>query len=129
MVDRIDIMIEVPKVKTEDFSSKKDYSTVEDSKTIKSRVEKAREIQLKRFFGTKITSNSQMTLNEINKFCILSKESEDLLQKAVNSMNLSARAYYRILKLSRTIADLEAKENIELKHIMEALSYRRSEED
>lgn len=129
MVDRIDIMIEVPKVKTEDFSSKKDYSNIEDSKTIKTRVEKAREIQLKRFSCLKITSNSQMSLSEINKFCILDSDSENSLQKAVNSMNLSARAYYRILKLSRTIADLECAENIELKHIMEALSYRRSEEE
>lgn len=125
MVDRIDIMIEVPKVKTEDFSNKSNYSNIEDSKTISLRVSKAREIQLKRFEGLKITSNSQMSTKEINKFCVLDDESDLLLKEAVASMNLSARAYYRILKLSRTIADLETSQDIKIHHIAEALSYRK----
>lgn len=129
MVDRIDIMIEVPKVKVEDFSVKKDDKNIEDSKTIALRVEKARNIQLERFKDLKITSNSQMSSKEVEKFCVLDDASDKMLKQAVNTMNLSARAYYRILKLSRTIADLEWVENIEVKHIAEALSYRRSEEE
>ncbi|MDD5769865.1 MAG: YifB family Mg chelatase-like AAA ATPase [Candidatus Gracilibacteria bacterium] len=128
MIDRIDIMIEVPKVKTEDFSSKKDYSNIEDSKTIASRVEKARIIQLNRFSGLNITSNSQMTTSQINKFCELDEVGEKMMKQALNTMNLSARAYFRILKLSRTIADLEASENIKAQHIAESLSYRKVEE-
>jgi magnesium chelatase family protein len=128
MIDRIDIMIEVPKVKTTDFSSHTDYSKVEESKVIKKRVEKARNIQLSRFSDIKITSNSQMSTKEINTFCILDEASEKMLQQAINTMNLSARAYYRVLKLSRTIADLEESENIQIQHIAEALSYRKGEE-
>jgi len=128
MVDRIDIMIEVPKVKLEDFSSKKDYSKIEDSKTIAQRVEKARNIQLQRFKDLKITSNSQMSSKEIEKFCTLDEASDKILKQAIQTMNLSARAYYRVLKLARTIADLEISENIKVSHIAEALSYRRGEE-
>lgn len=128
MVDRIDIMIEVPKVKTEDFSKKQDYSEIEDSKTIKSRVENARNIQLFRFKNLKITSNSQMTNSEINRFCILDEVSEKIMKRALNTMNLSARAYFRVLKLARTIADLEWNIDIKVEHIAEALSYRKSEE-
>ncbi len=128
MIDRIDIMIEVPKVKTEDFSSKKDYSNVENSKTIALRVEKARNIQLQRFSWLKITSNSQMTTKEIDAYCVLDEGSEKMLKQAVNTMNLSARAYYRILKLARTIADLEWVSDIKIQHIAEALSYRKWEE-
>jgi len=128
MLDRIDIMIEVPKVKVEDFAVKKDDKNVEDSKTIALRVEKARNIQLQRFKGSKITSNSEMSSKDVEKFCKLDEASEKMLKQALTSMNLSARAYYRILKLSRTIADLEWAENIEIKHIAEALSYRRVEE-
>lgn len=129
MVDRIDIMIEVPKVKVEDFSSKKDYSKIEDSKTIALRVEKARNIQLERFKDLKITSNSQMSSKDVEKFCVLDDESDKILKQAVNTMNLSARAYYRVLKLARTIADLETSENIKVSHIAEALSYRQSGEE
>lgn len=128
MIDRIDIMIEVPKVKVDDFSSKKDYSNIEDSKTIANRVEKARNIQLNRFSWLKITSNSQMSIKEINKYCCLDEDSEKMMKQAVNTMNLSARAYFRTLKLSRTIADLEMLENIQVKHVAEALSYRKWEE-
>jgi magnesium chelatase family protein len=70
-----------------------------------------------------------MSIQEINKFCILDIESKKILDKAVNSMNLSARSYYRILKLSRTIADLESSENILKNHLTEALSYRKNSEE
>lgn len=126
MVDRIDMMIEVPKVKTQDFSAQ-NISKEESSADIKKRVQKAYDIQVQRFLGIGITSNSQMWVKEIQKFCKLDTQSTQLLQKAVESMNLSARVYYRILKLSRTIADLEGCSNILLSHIAEALSYRQQE--
>ncbi len=129
LIDRIDIFIEVPKVKTEDFKTWEDYSWRETSAEIKTRVEKARILQLKRFENSKKTFNAEMQTKEINKFCILDEESEKVLKQAVASMNLSARSYYRILKLSRTIADLEGKEKIETKHILEALSFRKKEEE
>ncbi len=129
LIDRVDIFIEVPKVKTEEFSVKKDLELAESSEEIKKRVEKARQIQLKRFAWTNITFNSEMSTKEINKFCVLDDETEQILKQAVTMMNLSARSYYRILKLSRTIADLANSENIQKEHILEALSYRKREED
>lgn len=127
MMDRIDIFLEVPKVKTNEFTTNIDYSTQEDSKTIKDRILKARIIQKERFKWLKINSNSQMWVKEIQKFCKLNKESEALLQKAVEKLWLSARAYYRVLKLSRTIADLDWENDILPKHISETLSYRFNE--
>lgn len=129
MVDRIDIFIEVPKVKVEDFSTNIDYSKEESSFDIKKRVEKARKIQLERFKDLKITSNSEMSSNEITTFCKLDESWEQMLKKAVQSMNLSARAYYRVLKLSRTIADLDWSKDIKINHIAEALSYRKVDDE
>ncbi len=129
LVDRIDMFIEVPKVKTEKFKVSEDYSWRETSKNIKTKVEKAKSIQLKRFKEDKITSNSEMQTKDINKYCLLDKESNDILKQAVVSMNLSARSYYRILKLSRTIADLEWNKDISSKHILESLSFRKKNDD
>ena len=128
MMDRIDIFLEVPKVDTNDFWFAKTFINQESSTDIKQRVQKARDIQLKRFVWTKITSNSQMWQKEILKYCNLDEKSQNILKRAVSSMNLSARAYYRILKLARSIADLDWFENIELNHITEALSYRQVSE-
>ncbi len=128
LIDRVDIFIEVPKVKTEKFKVWDDYKESESSIQIKSRVEKARTMQLKRFAWSNITFNSEMQTKEINKYCKLDKETENILKQAVNNMNLSARAYFRILKLARTIADLDLQERIESKHILEALSFRKKEE-
>ncbi len=128
LIDRIDLFIEVPKVKTEKFWIKNSYELVETSKDIQKRVQNAKNIQLKRFESLKITSNSEMKTKEINEFCTLDSESDMILKQAVSSMNLSARAYYRILKLARTIADLEAVEKISSKHILEAISFRKREE-
>lgn len=125
LIDRIDIFIEVPKVKTEKFSVWEDYSLVESSETIRKRVEKARKIQLERFVWTKLTSNSEMWTKEINKYCHLDNDWENILKQAVANMNLSARAYYRVLKLARTIADLSWNENISKENILEALSFRK----
>jgi magnesium chelatase family protein len=127
-LDRIDLFIEVPKVETSKFWNKDSYEWVETSSEIKIRVEKARKIQQMRFKEVWISSNSEMWTKEINTYCQLSTESETVLKQAVSSMNLSARAYYRILKLSRTIADLEWNENIETNHILESLSFRKKEE-
>ncbi|MDD2871836.1 MAG: YifB family Mg chelatase-like AAA ATPase [Candidatus Gracilibacteria bacterium] len=129
LIDRVDIFIEVPKVKTDKFKVGEDYSKSETSSDIKKRVEKARQKQLIRFKGTDLTFNSEMGTNEINKYCQLDKNTEMILKQAVNNMNLSARAYYRIIKLARTIADLDGLKDIESKHILEALSFRKKEEN
>jgi len=129
LIDRVDIFIEVPKVKTLDFKVWENYEEKESSEEIKKRVEKSRDFQKSRFKNSKILFNSEMSTKDINKYCKLDEDSDNLLKKAVNNMNLSARAYYRILKLARTIADLDQKENIEKSHIAEAISYRKKEED
>lgn len=129
LIDRVDIFIEVPKVKTKQFKIWEDYSQSESSSDIKNRVERARLLQLNRFSNIDITFNSEMTTKEINKYCKIDNDTDLILKQAVSSLNLSARAYYRILKLSRTIADLEWLENIESKHVLEALSFRKKEEN
>ena len=128
LLDRIDMFIDVPKVETSKFWWKQNYEWVKTSSDIKRKVEIARNIQTKRFNETKLSSNSEMSTKEINSFCQLDEKSEQILKQAVTAMNLSARSYYRILKLSRTIADLEESENIETKHILEALSFRKKED-
>jgi len=129
LLDRIDIFIEVPRVKTEKFKVSENYLWKESSSDIYERVKKSRSLQLIRFSNSNISSNSEMWTKEINKYCKLSEESNSILKQAITSMKLSARAYYRILKLSRTIADLEWKDNIETNHILESLSFRKQEEE
>ncbi len=129
LLDRIDIFIEVPKVETEKFWNKDNYTWVESSFDIKKRVEQAKKVQNIRFNWTKISANSEMKTKEINTYCILDEESEAILKQAVTTMNLSARGYYRILKLSRTIADLWWEELINSSHILEALSFRKKDEN
>jgi len=119
--DRIDIYITVPAVKPEELKGK---STGEPSEKIRERVVKAHEIQKKRFKNRKVRFNSQMGRKEIKEFCRMTEEAEEMLLKAVKAFGLSARAYNRILKLSRTIADLDGNDLIEVKHVAEALSYR-----
>ncbi len=121
LLDRIDLHVEVPRVQFEKLSSD---SLAESSKSIRQRVEDAREIQTNRFKNTNIYCNSEMRNAEIREFCKLNDESADLLRAAVTQMHLSARAYNRILKLSRTIADLEKSATIQLPHIAEALQFR-----
>lgn len=122
LLDRIDIHIEVPAVKFNELASK---SSGEKSVEIRRRVVAAREIQQKRFFDFKqVFKNADMTSKEIKKFCQLDSASEELLKMAMNRLGLSARAYDRILKVSRTIADLELSEKIMANHISEAIQYR-----
>lgn len=121
LMDRIDLHIEVDSVKYEDLS---DDRLEEKSADIKKRVDKARKIQLERFKDTNIYSNSKMGEKEFKKFCKLDTSCTDLVEMAFRKLNLSARAYNRILKVARTIADLDGKENIEKQHILEAIQYR-----
>ena len=121
LLDRIDIHVEVPAVKYEELSG---LPTGEKSESIRQRVNNSRDIQLERFAGEKIYSNSQMNPKQIRKYCQLNDESKNVLKMAMDKMGLSARAYDRILKVSRTIADLEESENITVAHISEAVQYR-----
>ena len=122
MLDRIDIHIEVPAVKYKDLSSK---ITGETSEDIRKRVILARQIQIERFKGLQnIYSNADMGTNEIRQFCNLDDAGTELLKMAMTKLGLSARAYDRILKVSRTIADIEGSKNIQSNHISEAIQYR-----
>ena len=123
MLDRIDIHLDVPAVKIDKLTEQKDTSGP-SSLEIRKRVQKARDIQTKRFKKDKIVSNSEMNSKLIKKHCALSPDSLEILKLAVNKLNLSARSYNKILKVSRTIADLDEAINILPNHIAEALQYR-----
>lgn len=121
LLDRIDIQIEVTPVKYKKLDS---TENIEASKEIKQRVNKARKIQQDRYKEEKVYSNSQLTPKLIEKYCKLDEGGRKILQAAFEKLGLSARAYGRILKVARTIADLEASENIEQRHIAETIQYR-----
>ena len=121
LMDRIDIHMDVPPVRFKDLSSPRDGQC---SAEILSRVKAAREIQTARFQRMKIHTNARMSSRQIRQFCQLDAESTALLEKAMNRFGLSARAHTRILKISRTIADLEGSETIGSGHVAEAIQYR-----
>lgn len=121
LLDRIDIQVEVNPVQYVDL---KENEVEETSEEIRERVNKAREKQIERYKEYKIFSNSELNSKLINKFCILDSESEKLLHSAFERLKMSARAYTRILKVARTIADLDNSEEIKKKHIAEAIQYR-----
>ncbi|MFL6468561.1 MAG: YifB family Mg chelatase-like AAA ATPase [Pyrinomonadaceae bacterium] len=123
LMDRIDIHIDVPAVKFNELRGR-GVEPSEKSEVVRDRVIRAREIQLARFGSNGVFSNSAMTPSQIRKFCALDPESESLLEKAMHRQGLSARAHDRILKVSRTIADLAGIENIGPAHISEAINYR-----
>lgn len=123
MLDRIDIHLEVPAVKIEKLTNK-EKNTNESSNIIRKRVQKARDIQTKRFKSSKIASNSEMSNKDIKKYCELSDDALNLLKLAVSKMQLSARSYQRTIKIARTIADLEGSKDIKPNHIAESLQYR-----
>ncbi|MGQ9618987.1 MAG: YifB family Mg chelatase-like AAA ATPase [Candidatus Aminicenantia bacterium] len=121
LLDRIDIHIEIPKVKFGDMVSDREE---EPSALIRERICRARKIQWERFKDRKIFCNAQMTTKDLKKFCKLDSKSFELMEIAMQRYGMSARAFDRILKVARTIADLEGKENIEAFHISEAVQYR-----
>ena len=121
LMDRIDIHIEVPAVKYRDLASR---DAGEPSGEIKRRVDTARKIQVERFKGMKIYSNAQMTNRHIKKYCQIDEASQKLLEMAIDRFGLSARAYTRILKVARTIADLQGQEHIQAVHLSESIQYR-----
>ena len=121
LLDRIDIHIEVQSIDYEQLSGKQKE---ESSAEIRKRVNRARAIQTERFKGTGVTCNAKMTPRLTRKFCVLSPEADALLKQSFDSLGLSPRAYDKILRISRTIADLEGSESIELSHVAEAIQYR-----
>ncbi len=121
LLDRIDMHIEVNAIPYCQLEQKK---KIETSQEIRKRVNFAREIQLERYQKYHIFSNSELTPPLIGKFCELDKNSQRILGIAFDKLGLSARAYNRILKVARTIADLEASEKIQEKHLAEAIQYR-----
>ena len=121
LLDRIDIQVEVPTLRYQELANK---DAGESSDEVRQRVNAARSIQLQRFVNRKIHANAQMGAKDIKRYCAVNDAAEKLLETAINKLGLSARAYSRILKVSRTIADLDGSEEIESPHIAEAIQYR-----
>jgi magnesium chelatase family protein len=121
LLDRIDIHLEVPRLKIENLTDKR---RGEPSESIRSRVDRARDMQRKRYASDGIWFNAHLESGGLDKYCVMDKESEELLKLAILELGISARAYDKVLKVSRTIADLDGKEIIEAHHISEAISYR-----
>jgi magnesium chelatase family protein len=121
LLDRIDIHIEVPAARYQELAS---TFPAESSYQIKERVEKTRTLQRKRLESEGIFYNAQMSHKQVRKFCALGKEENELLKMAMSELNFSARAYDKILKISRTIADLGGRLDIKQEHLSEAIQYR-----
>jgi magnesium chelatase family protein len=121
LLDRIDIHLEVPRLKLEHLTDKR---RGESSEEIRRRVDTARKLQRERYKNEHVYFNAHLESKELEKFCVLDKESEELLKLAILELGISARAYDKILKVARTIADLDGKDIIEAHHISEAISYR-----
>ena len=121
LLDRIDIQVEVPRLKKEELT---DIPVGEKSEAIKERVTKARNLQIERFKGTKVHCNARMLPKQMREFCRLESEAESLLKSAILHLKMSGRSFDRILKVSRTIADLDGSEQIKANHIAEAIQYR-----
>jgi magnesium chelatase family protein len=125
LMDRMDLFINVPALKYEKLAAEGNEFS---SEKVRLRVENARQIQKERFQEEKLLTNSEMNIPQIKKYCQIDLKSQDLLRKYVNSGKLSARGYHRVLKVARTIADLENSANILFEHLAEALMYRTKEE-
>ena len=126
IIDRIDMWVDVPKIDYELLSSKE--KSGESSEEIIKRVIKARARQAKRLTGSKAKTNSEMSVRDLGKVVNITEPVKNILNTSAEKLGLSARAYHRIIKLARTIADLDDKEEIDTKHILEALAYRPKEE-
>lgn len=120
-LDRIDLCVEVERVQYQDLC---DTEKPETSKEIQTRVLKAREIQRERYQGLDISTNAQLGAKEMKKYCHLGKKEEQVMRNAFESMGMSARSYYKVLGVARTIADLDGDEEIRMHHLKEALGYR-----
>jgi len=121
LLDRFDIHVEVPRV---DYDKLTDERLGEVSAAVRERVEAARERQRQRFAGANLTCNADMGPAQVRQFCATDKGGKSLLRAAMQQLLMSARAYHRILKVSRTIADLAGSEDIETPHLAEAIQYR-----
>lgn len=121
LLDRLDIHIEVPQVSFDELS---DTQRGESSAMIKARVNTARNIQTRRFEGTSVKSNARMTAEMTRKYCVLTDNAAAMLKNSFDKLGLSARAYDKVLRVARTIADLDGSENIDIKHVAEAIQYR-----
>ena len=120
-IDRVDIFVEVPHI---DYEKLADDRLGEKSEMVQARVKAARSRQQKRFEGTRLTCNAEMTPAEVREFCRAEEQAQSLLKAAMKQLYLSARAFHRILKLARTIADLENADIIKAHHLAEAIQYR-----
>ena len=121
LLDRIDIHIEVTPVAFTELASERE---TEKSAAVRERVVKARQVQEQRYKGTKMHSNAQISTQQLRKYCRIDATGQALLQKAMERLGLSARAYDRILKVARTIADLAGSNDIRTEHLAEAIQYR-----
>jgi len=121
LIDRIDLHVEVPRLSFEELTKEK---VAESSEEIRQRILKARQIQQNRFKGKTLLYNGEMKPQQVKEFCQIDQTGQDLLKNAVNQFHFSARAYHRILKLARTIADLADSDTIKTNHLAEALQYR-----
>ncbi len=120
-LDRVDIFVEVPRV---DYEKLTDERLGEESEKVQARVTTTRTRQQERFQGTRLTCNAEMTPNEVREYCQVEESAQGLLKAAMQQLNLSARAFHRILKLARTIADMEESDIISANHLAEAIQYR-----
>ena len=121
MLDRLDLHVEVPPV---DYKSLSDTAPTESSAVIRERVNKARKIQVERYKGTGVTCNARLTPKMLREFCVMTEDASNYLSQCFDKLGLSARAYDRILKVARTVADLSAHEKIEKTDILSAIRFR-----
>lgn len=125
LLDRIDLHVFCATIPADKLTN---FAPGEDSKSIRERVQKARNYQQSRYRGKKITSNAELPAKDVKKVCQIDEETTALLHQAISTMNLSGRGFHRILKVARTIADLDGCSNIQLDHVAEALQYRQRDE-